>query len=169
MANKFRNVDPAALTDNVFKLLDKDWMLIAAGTMKSFNVMTASWGGLGILWGKKVAMCVIRPGRHTFGFVERHGVFTLTFYEEEYRSALNLCGSKSGRDIDKAKETGLTPEEGPNGGIYFNEARLVLECRKLYWHDIDPKHFVDPKLDANYPGRDYHRMYVGEIAACMAR
>jgi len=167
MANKLKSIDPALLTDNVFKLLDKNWMLITAGTMDSFNMMTASWGGMGVLWGKKVALCVIRPGRHTFGFVERHPVFTLTFYDEKYRPALNLCGSKSGRDINKAREAGLTPVAAPNGGIYFDEARLALECRKLYWHDLDPEKFLDPGIERNYPNKDYHRMYVGEIVACL--
>ncbi|MEK7767218.1 MAG: flavin reductase [bacterium] len=169
MAYKLRTVNPLSRTDNVFKLLDKDWMLVTAGTLESFNMLTASWGGLGILWEKEVALCVIRPGRHTFGFMERHGMFTLTFFEEQYRAALKLCGKWSGRDIDKRKETGLTPVQGRNGGIYFAEARLVFECRKLYWHDFDPAHFVDPKLDKFYPSKDYHRMYVGEIVSCLAR
>ena len=169
MAYKFRTVSPASRPDNVFKLIDKDWMLVTAGTMESFNMLTASWGGLGILWEKEIAMCVIRPVRHTFEFMERHGVFTLTFFEEKYRPSLKLCGKKSGRDIDKAKEAGLTPVEGRNGGIYFAEARLAFECRKLYWHDFDPAHFIDPKLNKFYPRKDYHRMYVGEIVSCLAR
>ncbi len=169
MAYKFRTVSPASRTDNVFKLIDKDWMLVTAGTMESFNMLTASWGGLGILWKRKVAMCFIRPVRHTFGFMERNELFTLSFFEEKYRPALKLCGKKSGRDIDKARAAGLTPVEGRDGGIYFAEARLVFICRKLYWHDIDPSHFVVPKLDIFYPEKDYHRMYVGEIESCLAR
>jgi len=167
--SKFRTVSLASRTDNVFKLIDKDWMLVTAGTMESFNMLTASWGGLGILWEREVAMCVVRPVRHTFGFMERHGMFTLSFFEEKHRTALKICGRHSGRDMDKAKVAGLTPVEGRNGGIYFAEARLVFVCRKLYWQDIDPAHFVDPKLDKFYPSKDYHRMYVGEIVSCLAR
>ncbi len=169
MAYKFRTVSPGSRPDNVFKLVSKDWMLVTAGTMDSFNMMTASWGGLGFLWDMDVAMCVVRPVRHTFGFMERNASFSLSFFEEKYRPALKLCGTKSGRDINKAKEAGLTPVEGRNGGIYFEEARLVLVCRKLYWHDFDPAHFVDPKLDKFYPNKDYHRMYVGEIVSCLAK
>jgi flavin reductase (DIM6/NTAB) family NADH-FMN oxidoreductase RutF len=169
MAYKFRTVSPASRTDNVFKLIDKDWMLVTAGTMESFNMLTASWGGLGILWEREVAMCVIRPVRHTFGFMERHGMFTLSFFEEKYRTALKICGRHSGRDRNKAKMAGLTPVEGRKGGIYFAEARMVYVCRKLYWQDIDPAHFVDPKLDVFYPRKDYHRMYVGEIVSCLVR
>ena len=83
---------------------------------------------------------------------------------EEYRKALTLCGSKSGRDIDKIKECGLTVSASAGNAPYFQEADLVLVCRKLYWQDIDPAHFLDPDLDGRwYPEKDYHRMYIGEI------
>ena len=169
MTYKFRDVSPGSRPENVFKLINKDWMLVTAGTMESFNMLTASWGGMGVLWNVDIAMCVIRPVRHTFGFMERNPLFTLSFFEEKYRPALKLCGKKSGRDVDKAAEAGLTPVAGRKGGVYFAEARLVFVCRKLYWQDIDPAHFVDPKLGIFYPDRDYHRMYVGEIVSCLAR
>ena len=169
MPNKFRTVALESMKDNVFKLIDKDWMLVTAGTMDSFNMLTASWGGLGILWETEVAMCVIRPVRHTYEFMEKHEMFTLSFFDEKYRKALKLCGKKSGRDTDKAKEAGLTPVKGRDGGIYFDEARMVLECLKLYWHDFDPTHFVNPKLNNYYPDKDYHRMYIGKIKTCYTR
>jgi len=167
MAYKFRTVSPSSRTDNIFKLIEKDWMLVTAGTIESFNMLTASWGGVGILWERKVAMCVIRPHRYTFEFMERSPAFSLSFFDEKYRKALKLCGKVSGRDIDKAKAAGLTPIEGRRGGIYFDEARLVLECRKIYWHDLDPTHFIEPKLGVFYPNMDFHRLYVGEIVNCL--
>jgi len=167
MGYKFRTVSPYSRTDNFFKLIDKDWLLVTAGTIKSFNTLTASWGGIGILWERKVAMCVIRPHRYTFEFMERHPAFSLSFFDEKYRKALKLCGKVSGRDIDKVKAAGLTPIEGRKGGIYFDEARMVLECRKIYWHDFDPTHFIEPKLDVFYPDKDYHRLYIGEIVNCL--
>ena len=89
---------------------------------------------------------------------------TLSFFGEAYRKALALCGSKSGRDIDKVKECGFTVMTGAGGAPFFQEAELALVCRKLYWQDIDPTHFLDPDLDGKwYPGKDYHRMYIGEI------
>ena len=169
MANKFRTVGLESLKDNIFKLIHRDWMLVTAGSMESFNMLTASWGGLGILWETEVAMCVIRPTRHTYGFMERSDIFRLSFFEEKHRKALKLCGKKSGRYVDKAKVAGLTPLPGRDGGIYFAEARMVLECRKLYWSDMDPTHFSNPKLDNFYPDKDYHRMYFGKILTCYAR
>lgn len=111
---EFKETKPELLSDNAFKLIGKDWMLITAGTPESFNTMTASWGGLGVLWERKVAFCFIRPTRYTREFVERSQNFTLSFFEETHRKALGFIGSHSGRDTDKIKETGLTPvkEEG---------------------------------------------------------
>lgn len=162
----FTETAPELLTDNPFKLIGTDWMLITAGTADSFNTMTASWGGLGVLWERKVAMCYIRPTRHTFSFVEQAALFTLSFFGEEHRKTLQYCGTHSGRNTDKVKGAGLTPvKEG--GFIYFNEARLVLACRKLYAQDIDPKLFLDPTIGGMYPQKDYHRMYIGEIVKCL--
>jgi flavin reductase (DIM6/NTAB) family NADH-FMN oxidoreductase RutF len=158
----FKDIKPEQLTDNPFKLIGKDWMLITAGTPEKFNTMTASWGGLGVLWERKVAFCFIRPTRFTYEFVEESENFTLSFFEEQHRKAMAFIGSHSGRDTDKIKETGLTPvKEG--GFVYFNEARLVLACRKLYFQDISPDRFLDPTINDMYPQKDYHRMYVGEI------
>jgi flavin reductase (DIM6/NTAB) family NADH-FMN oxidoreductase RutF len=161
------DIDPAEILDNVFDLIGEDWMLITAGEPSSFNTMTASWGALGVLWGKKVAFCFVRPVRHTYQFMERVETFTLTFFAEQYRPALELCGTKSGRDCDKVAEAGLTPLPSPTGSVYFAEASLVLECRKLYAQDIDPAKFIDQTIDGDvYPAKDYHRMYVGEVIAC---
>jgi len=165
---EFRETKPELLTDNPFKLIGADWMLITAGTPESHNTMTASWGGLGILWERKVATCFIRPTRFTFEFAERSPHFTLSFFEEKYRKALTYCGTHSGRNTDKVKEAGLTPvKEG--GFVYFEEARLVLACNKIYSQDIDPKRFLDPKIEGMYPQKDYHRMFIGEIVKCLVQ
>ncbi len=163
----FRELKPELLSDNPFKLIGTDWMLVTAGGPGAFNTMTASWGGLGVLWERKVCFCFIRPTRHTYGFIERADRFTLSFFEERYRKALQFCGTHSGRDTDKIRETGLTPvAEG--GAVHFAEARLVLVCRKLYFQDISPERFLDPAIEGMYPQKDYHRMYVGAIERCLA-
>lgn len=161
------NITPEQINDNTFKLIGSDWMLITAGTPESFNTMTASWGGFGVLWQKKICFCVVRPNRHTFGFINKEMHFTLSFFKETEKPILHYCGSHSGKDVDKAKTLGLSPRESPAGSVYFSEARLVIECRKIYTHDIDPNYFIDPSIDANYPKKDYHRMFIGEITTCM--
>ncbi len=159
-------IDPTTLAGNVFKTIGSDWMLITAGPPEHWNTMTASWGGMGILWNKNVVFCVIRPGRYTFEHMEKHGHFSLSFFDESWRKALNLCGTESGRDIDKAAATGLIPIPGNHGTVTFEQARLVFECKKLYWQDLNPDAFLDEKLMGHYPIRDFHRMYFGEILEC---
>jgi flavin reductase (DIM6/NTAB) family NADH-FMN oxidoreductase RutF len=165
----FTVTDPEKITDNPFKLIGSDWMLITAGSRESLNTMTASWGGMGVIWNKKVCFCVVRPTRHTRLFTDNSSYFTLSFFEERYREVLNYCGTHSGRDVNKIKETRLTPLFGDDT-IYFAEARLVFQCKKLYYQDINPANFVDPTIDErNYPLKDYHRLYVGEIVSCLVK
>lgn len=166
----FKKISPFDLTDNTFKLLDKDWMLVTAGTKEHCNTMTASWGHLGIMWNLPVAICYIRPQRHTFGFTNQYEDYTLTFFEEKDRDILKFCGSKSGRDHDKIAETGLIPLETETGNIYFEQARLVLECKKIYQDDMKAENFVRPGIARkNYPKNDFHRFYFGEIVNVLAK
>ena len=188
----FSRIDPKELNQNVFSMIGEQWMLVTAGTVERCNTMTASWGGLGVLWGKPVGTVYIRPQRYTLEFVERENCFTLSFFGEEYRKALALCGShdyftvsilpeeakkvtalcgsKSGRDVDKVKECGFTVAGAACGAPYFEEAGLVLVCKKAYWQDIDPTHFLDGELDGKwYPERDYHRIFIGEIVEVLKK
>ncbi len=161
---EFKAIKPTEITDNTFKLLDKDWMLVTAGNLEDFNTMTASWGHLGILWNLPIAIAYIRPQRYTYEFVNKYEDYTLTFFTEAYRSALKFCGSRSGRDYDKIAETGLTPIQTQRGNVIFQEARLVLECRKIYEDDLKKGNFLVPEIaEKHYPKNDFHRFYMGEI------
>ncbi len=166
MENLFQEIDPESISDNVFKLIGEDWMLITAGTPDHFNMMTASWGGWGVLWNRKVCFCVIRPQRYTRQFVEEARTFSLSYFSEEHRRTLDFCGTKSGREVNKAAACDLTPVELAEGILSFAEARLIIGCRKIYFQDLDPAHFLIPAIEDLYPKQDYHRMYVGEIFAC---
>ena len=165
MGADWQELDPEAIEDNPFRLIGSDWMLVTAGDMGKWNTMTASWGGLGVLWGKKVCFCFVRPSRHTYGFMENAEEFTLSFFTEEHRAALDYCGANSGRDVDKAKETGLIPR-AVGGSVGFEQARLTILCRKIYHSDITPARFVDHGIEKHYSGKDYHRQYIGEILSC---
>jgi flavin reductase (DIM6/NTAB) family NADH-FMN oxidoreductase RutF len=170
MKNSFTKIEPAEIDKNPFKLVGEDWMLITAGSSDAYNTMTASWGGMGVLWSKNVVWCVIRPQRYTYEFMEKADTFTLSFFDEKFRDALMLCGTKSGREIDKAAATGLTPVDGNlDGTTAFKEARLVIECKKIYFQDLIPRNFIDPSIDDNYPQKDYHRMFFGEIINCWVK
>jgi flavin reductase (DIM6/NTAB) family NADH-FMN oxidoreductase RutF len=155
-----------------------EWMLITAGDDSDWNTMTASWGGLGVLWGRDVAFIFVRPSRRTFEFVNAASLFTLSFFDRAYHRALEFCGAQSGRDVDKAAGAGLNPvafDGSPAGGriagsIGFKEAREIIVCRKLYTHDLDPAAFLDaPSIEESYLGKDYHRLYIGEIITLLTR
>lgn len=156
-------IQPEKLNENVFQLLGKDWMLITAGTIDAYNTMTASWGGMGVLWNRNVCFIVVRPQRHTYTFLEKNDFFTLSFFHEKYRDVLKFCGARSGRDVNKVVETGITPVRTANNTVYFAEARIVIECKTIYYQDLNPDNFIDPSISDNYQQRDYHRMYIGEI------
>jgi len=165
--NNFIKTDPKKLNKNIFSMMDDDWMLITAGNKESFNTMTASWGTVGILWNKPVAICFIRPQRHTFSFMEKSDFYTLCFFTEKERHILEYCGNLSGRDTDKIRDTGLIPIFTENGAIYYEQARLVLECRKLYSARLEEDNFIVKKIiSANYPKKDFHKFYIGEIINC---
>lgn len=163
MEKLFEPLLPEQIQDNLFKLIGTDWMLICAGKPAHYNMMTASWGGAGILWKKPVAFVFIRPQRHTLLFVEEGPRFSLNFFGESHREMLNLCGTRSGRDIDKMNLPGLDALETPSGSVAFRQARLIMECRKIYFDDIKPEFFLSFDIEKIYARKDYHRFYVGEI------
>ncbi|MDX9897584.1 MAG: flavin reductase [Spirochaetia bacterium] len=163
----FHEISTRAIAGNVFDRIEKTWMLVSAGTLDSWNTMTANWGGLGHLWNRDVAFVFVRPTRHTYEFIESSGSLTLSFFDESWRDALKICGKVSGRDSDKAALTGLKALEIKPGYIGFEQAQLTLACRVIHKQDIDPACFVDPSLEKHY-NDDYHRLYVAEILATLA-
>lgn len=170
MSEEFLEIAAEAIADNPFRLFDKDWTLITAGTPDKFNTMTASWGGMGVLWQKNVANVYVRPQRYTYEFLEREDYFTLCFFEEKYRLALNLFGAASGRDLDKVKASGLTPVVDASGAVYYSEARLVLILKKIYFQDLDPARVRNIDLaDIYAAGEAYHRLYLGEIVKVLRK
>lgn len=160
----FQEVDVESLSLNPFQKIGKQWMLVTAGTPERCNTMTASWGGLGVLWGHDVATAYIRPQRRTKEFVDANELFTLTFLPEELKAAHQVLGKVSGYDDpDKIAKTDLAPVEVA-GATTFEQAELALVCRKLYAIELGPEHFLDTSCDARwYPEKDYHTMYVGAI------
>ena len=165
----FKKIDPKVLDHNVFSAIGDQWMLITAGTAEDCNTMTASWGGLGVIWGAPAATCYIRPQRYTKEFVDREEYFTLTFPGEEYRKALQLCGSRSGRDTDKIRESGLTVETADCGAPYIAEGELVLVCRKRFAQPLNPDNIPQEIKTKWYPQADYHTLYIGEIVEVLVR
>ena len=166
---KFEKIDITKENINPFQRIGQDWMLISAEREGKVNTMTASWGMMGVFWGKNVVTVGIRPQRFTKEFVDANDTFTISFFDESYRKALNICGSVSGRDKDKIKEAGLTPYF-VDGTAAFEEANLILVCKKMYHGDILPENFEDEKIDTKwYPQKDYHTMYISEILKVLVK
>lgn len=160
-----KSIDIKSLEFSPFVKIGDEWALVTAGSSENYNTMTVSWGGLGVLWGVPSATIYIRPQRYTHEFVEKNELFTISFFKSEYKKTLSFCGSHSGRDCDKAKETGLTPIE-LDGTTSFEEAELILVCRKKYSQDMTADSFLDKSLlEKWYPNNDLHTVYIGEIIA----
>ncbi len=165
----FREISTDQIKDNAFDMIGKKWMLVTASNGENVNSMTASWGGIGIMWGKPVAFVFIRPQRYTKEFIDKSLTMSLSFYDESHRKTLNYMGTVSGRDEDKIKKAGLTTVfdgETP----YFKEAEQVLIVKKLYAQEMDEKFLVEKTIhDKWYPENDYHTMYVCEIEKVLVK
>ncbi len=159
---EFKEIKLTEIEANPFKMIGQGWMLITAGDEDGYNMMTASWGGLGVMWGKNVATVVVRPQRHTLSFLDNSEHFTLSFYGEEYRDALKYCGAHSGKDVNKTEQTGLEPVF-IDGTTTFEQADTTLICKKLYRQELRADCFIDKGLLTNYPLQDYHVVFTGEI------
>ena len=159
-----REVAVTELSVDVVNLWMNQWLLLTAGTIDDCNMMTVAWGSIGCMWSRPFAQIVVRPQRHTRKYIEQSDSFTLCAFPEKYRNDLQTLGTLSGRDGNKLSKTGLTLKASRKvAAPSYNEAQLILECRKIYYQDMDPRGFVDQTIRDNYAAKDYHRIYFGEI------
>ena len=165
----WREIESGKLVENPFTLIGERWALLTAGRAGDCNTMTVSWGHFGVMWNLPTIWCHVRPPRHTYRFIEKEPLFTLSFLPEGGRKALEYCGSHSGRDGDKIAAAGLTVIEPVPGAPAFAEADIIAVCRKLYAQDLDPAGFLDDRITAHYNGGDYHRMYLAEVTRLLIK
>ena len=167
---RFEEIAIEELEFNPFEKISKEWMLVKARDKEKSNTMTASWGGVGIMWRKNVVTAYIRPQRYTKEFMDSNDLFTISFLPEEYRKAMSLCGSFSGREVgDKWKLSGLHPHyvDGTTG---VEEADMIFVCKKLYAQEMKSECFIDVDCDTTcYPDKDYHTMYIAEIVKVLKK
>lgn len=165
----FEKTELNRLNENFARTIGERWLLVSAGDETRCNMMTASWGLMGVLWGKPVAEIFIRPSRYTLSFLEEHETFSLCVFPEELKKRVHgICGSASGRQVDKLSETGLTPIY-ENGTVYFEEAETVFLCRKLYTDTLDPAKLLDQSLAEKWYDGDCHRLFLAEITAVLQK
>lgn len=146
----------------IFSQFDKKWALLTAGKPDKFNTMTVSWGGLGTIWNKSVATVYVRLSRYTHQFMDDNEYFTVSFYPEDRKKVLAVLGSKSGRDMDKIHNSGLTPVAAGKS-VSFKEAEVTLVCRKLFCQRVELSNIPEEVVKACYPSGDPHDMYIGEV------
>jgi len=161
-----KNIPFNQFTTKVTDIWDGTWLLLTCGDFEkdNYNTMTVGWGSFGYIWKMPFVMVVVRPTRFTYKYINRYDTFSLTAFPDMHRSALNLLGTKSGRDGDKIRESGLTPTASDKiAAPGFIEADLWIECRKMYWHDFDPDKFLLDEIFKVYPKSNFHSMFFGKI------
>lgn len=163
----FDEISIKSVKRNLVGAIADEWMLITAGDKEKYNMMTASWGFLGEMWGDDTAMVVVRPQRYTMEFIDKNDYFTISFYGDN-KAIHKICGTKSGRDVDKTALTGLTPVFDYNS-VFFDEANLVLVCKKQYVGDMTEDNFTDKEPLKWYENKDYHKMIFGKIEKVLVK
>ena len=166
---KLHPVELERLTPEILHVFGRQPPLLTAGDKTGLNTMTIGWCQLGRLWNLPVCTVYVRPERYTYQFMESHDYFTVSILPEEAKKVTALCGSKSGREVDKVKECGFTVAQAECGAPYFEEAELVLVCRKRYAQEMDPQAIRQDAKDRFYPEQDYHPMYIGEVVEALRK
>lgn len=159
---KLEKIDILDFNENVFKIIGKDYALLAAGDLKHHNAMTIGWGGLGFLWRKNVSMIFVKPTRYTYDFTEASDTYSINFFTPEDKEIISVFGSKSGRDCDKDVICNMEPIM-LDGAIAYANARLVIVCKKIYHHDFDEALVPEDVKNMYYKDQKFHRVYYGEV------
>lgn len=161
----FEKIDLKTYSFKPFPLFAESWALLVAGNLNNHNSMTISWGSFGVLWHNPVATVFVRPQRFTKTFLDDGNVFTLNFFDDEFKPALQFCGTNSGRDVDKDLKTRLVAKNFDEG-VGYDQAKLVFVCKKQFVSAMKESQFVDKSLVKNfYANGDFHYVYVGKIEA----
>lgn len=165
----FTKTDINELEFSPTKEIGESWGILTGCDENGCNSMTVSWGSIGVLWSKPCVFAFVRPGRYTYKFMENGEYFSLAIMSPEIHSQMAVFGSKSGRDCDKYAESGFTLCD-ENGVKYPEEANIVFICKKIAAGDMKPEWFIDETIDSkNYPKKDYHRMFIGEIITVLKK
>ena len=149
-------------TAQSFDIFNKEWAIVCAGEQEHYNAMTISWGGLGTLWGKPVVTVYVKPVRYTYQFMNDSEYFTVSFYDEQYRNAMQVYGSTSGRNTDKEAVTGFVPVKLEHG-VTYEQAKVTLVCRKIYYNDLVLENIPEEVVQRTYTTEAPHRMFIGEV------
>ena len=164
----FKQISPEEICDDVFTLVGKVFPVITAGKEDHYNSMTASGGGLGMLFMRPITWCILQASRYTLEMILKEQTYTLSYFPNEYEEQMLFLGSKSGRDSEKMKEVELTSVQTPSGDMSFKEARLIFECKLTELTTPNPNDFYSQEAkdwinEAYKEANDYRKLVFGEI------
>ena len=163
---RLQAADPKTLTGEFIQAFGTRNALLTAGNGENCNTMTIGWCQLGRLWNLPVCTVYVRPERYTYQFMESNGYFSICVLPDIAKQTLALCGSQSGRLVNKIKECGLTLRYGVGETPFFEEAEMAVVCKKLYVQDMEPVCVTaGEETILPYYGKKggWHRIYTGEI------
>jgi len=163
-------VDPFDFVEETHRLMRNGGLfLVSAGKDGKPNAMTIGWGLVGTMWRQPFFTVAVRLSRYTHKLIEESGEFTVCLPAKGMESALEVCGTKSGRDMDKLKELGLTAAKGREvDAPYIVECPVHYECKVAYKTELKPGQ-LERTLEADvYPGGNYHVLYFGHIKGVYA-
>lgn len=163
----FKEISAKEIDKNIITAIADEWMLITAGNKDGYNMMTASWGFMGEMWGNDCVSIMVRPQRYTMEFIDNNDYFTLSFYGDK-KDIHKVCGSMSGRDVNKTELTELTPVFSDKS-VYFDEAEMVIVCKKQYVQRLEENCFIDKDPLKWYENKDYHYMIIGKIEKVLVK
>ncbi|MDR0391914.1 MAG: flavin reductase family protein [Planctomycetaceae bacterium] len=154
--------------DKVLQRLGNGGVFLTTKHNDQINTMTIGWGMIGIQWQLPIFTVLVRPSRFTFGLIDSASDFTVSVpKDDKFREALLICGTKSGRDIDKFKVAGLTTKPSQKVATPVIEGDFYnYECRIVYKTPLNPSAIPSGVVKACYPINDFHTFYFGEILSC---
>jgi flavin reductase (DIM6/NTAB) family NADH-FMN oxidoreductase RutF len=166
----FKKISPYEIEGNAIKLFKNDCPIVVFGNLKNHNGLTVAWGNLGCLWSKEMATVFVKPTRYSFKFANNCEYFTIMWFNELKESVNQIFGFKSGRDVNKEELCGLTPIE-LDGGVGYNEADLIIVCKKIYQNPIDKNNILSEEVlnKPLYKDNLFHSEYYGEIISVYKR
>ena len=164
----FKQISPEEISDDVFTLTGKIFPVITAGKKELYNSMTASGGGMGLLFRKPTTWCLLRSDRYTLELMQKEQRYTMSYFPKKYMEQVIFLGSKSGRDSAKMKEVKLTSIQTPSGNLSYEEARLIIECKLTLITTPSPDDFCtqearDYLKEVYKSASDYRKYVFGEI------
>jgi len=137
-------------------------LLLVSG--KQGNPMTIGWGTVGVIWSRPIFVVLVRPSRYTFGFIEECGEFSVNVPTDGLKREVALCGSKSGRDVDKIEQCKFTLETGISISVpHIKECPIHYECRVVHKNNVINADLAQEIVQQSYPSGDFHRVYYGQI------